>query len=140
MAFNFPIPAPPRTPTPPPEDQYQRNGERISGLGLDGFLNSPAKSSFDPNSLSPMDENFPARIHGSTNTMGPPSLNSLSPADTNSLYSPMSIDSAGSQTSLMVEDSKGVFQFQPTTLSKSPITKSVCISFEVSLALLQTLT
>ena len=52
----------------------------------------------------------------------------------------MSIDSAGSQTSLMVEDSKGVFQFQPTTLSKSPITKSVCIFYEVSLNLLQKLT
>lgn len=129
MASNLPVPAPPRTPTPPPDDQPQ--SEYLSGLGLDGFLNSPAKSSFDPNSLSPMDENFPTRSHRSTNGMGPPPLLAPSPTDTNSL-SPMSIDSAGSQTSVMVEDGKGVFQFQPTTLSKSPITKSVGISFELS--------
>lgn len=131
MASILPIPAPPRTPTPPPEDQYQPHGDHISGLGLEGFLNSPVTSGFNPNSLSPMDENFPGRRYGSTLAMGPPPpppLNPLSPTDSNSLYSPMSLDSAGTQTSMLIEDGKGVFQFQPTTLSKSPITKSVGIA------------
>lgn len=44
--------------------------------------------------------------------------------DTNSLYSPMSIDSAGIQGSAFMENGKGVFNFQPTVLAKSPVAKS----------------
>lgn len=127
MAFTLPIPAPPRTPTPPPEDQPQ--GEHVLGLGLDGFLNSPAKATFDPSSLSPLDETFHAARYGS---MGPPP-NPLGSIDTNSFYSRMSIDSAGSQSSTVMEDGKGVFQFQPTTLAKSPVSKSVGMSFTLLL-------
>lgn len=125
MSFTLPIPAPPRTPTPPPEDQPQ--GEPVVGLGLDGFLNSPIKATFDSGSLSPLDETFHAARYGS---MGPPP-NPLHSIDTNSLYGRMSIDSAGSQSSTMMEDGKGVFQFQPTTLAKSPASKSVGMSFYI---------
>lgn len=93
------------------------------GLGLDGFLNSPTKAT-DSSSLSPLDETFHAARYGS---MGPPP-NPLHSMDTNSLYNRMSIDSAGSHSSTMMEDGKGVFQFQPTMLAKSPVTKSVGMS------------
>lgn len=125
----FPIPAPPRTPTPPPDDQPA--GEDMAGLGLEGFSNSPARSIFDPQSLSPMDENFPGRRYGSIASTGGLSSNPLSPMDTNSLYSPRSIDSAGSQGSGLMENGKGVFNFQPTALAKSPVTKSVSLFLDV---------
>ena len=91
------------------------------GLGLDGFLNSPAKATFDSSCLSPLDETFHAARYGS---MGPPP-NPLSSIDPNSFYNRMSTDSAGSQSGLIMEDGKGAFQFQPTTLAKSPVSKSV---------------
>lgn len=125
----FPIPAPPRTPTPPPDDHPP--GEHMAGLGLEGFSNSPAQSVFDPQSLSPMDENFPGRRYGSITSTGGLSSNPLSPVDTNSLYSPMSMDSAGSQGSALMENGKGVFNFQPTALAKSPVTKSVRLFLDV---------
>lgn len=123
MAFTLPIPAPPRTPTPPPDDQPR--AEHVLGLGLDGFMHSPAKATFDPGSLSPLDETFQAARYGS---MGPP-LPPLSSIDTNAFYNRMSSDSAGSQSSIIMEDGKSVFQFQPTTLAKSPVSKSVGMSF-----------
>ncbi|KAG6989819.1 hypothetical protein G7Y79_00063g093700 [Physcia stellaris] len=124
MASNLPIPAPPRTPTPPPDDEEHDN---YSGISLDGFTNSPVKGSFDPSCLSPMDENFPLSRRGSTPAFPPPSsANPLSPTDTNSSsqYSPMSLDSAGSQASTLTENGKGIFKFQPTSLATSPVTKS----------------
>lgn len=124
--LSFPIPAPPRTPTPPSDDD-QSSGGHMAGLGLEGFSNSPAQSVFDPQSLSPMDENFPGRRYGSIASTGGLSSNPLSPMDMNSLYSPNSIDSAGSQGSGLMENGKGVFNFQPTALAKSPVTKSVCL-------------
>ena len=129
MASNLPIPAPPRTPTPPPDDEEHENYSRIS---LDGFANSPVKGIFDPSCLSPMDENFPLSRRGSTPAFPPPSsANPLSPTDTNSSsqYSPMSLDSAGSQGSTLTENGKGIFKFQPTSLATSPVTKSVSRPF-----------
>ena len=121
MAYNFPIPAPPRTPTPPLEDLT------VAGLSFDRMLHSPMKLDFDPHSLSPMDENSPVSPGHYTDSeplSAVPSMNfnPLSPMDPNSLYSPVSIDSAGSQNN---GEGKGPFNFQPTSLSKSPITKSV---------------
>lgn len=123
MAFALPIPAPPRTPTPPPEDQPHGEPTMV-GLGLEGFLNSPVKASFDSGSLSPLDETFHAARYGS---MGP-SPNALSPIDPNFVYNRISTDSAASGGSVRMEDGKGVFQFQPTTLAKSPVSKSVGMS------------
>lgn len=130
MASHLPIPAPPRTPTPPPDDD-QPPGDQIHGLGLEGFLISPARSAFDPNSLSPMDENYTSgRRYGArgltTHSLG------LSPmTDSSSLHSAFSIESgsSGSQpnSGALVEktDGKGMFNFQPTSLAKSPVSKSV---------------
>lgn len=112
--------SPPTPPTPPPD-----NGE-----GLDRFQNSPTKSVFDPTSLSPMDENFPTSRYGSMHSPGFQSTTlPLGSADTNSLYSPMSVESTTSYGSYgsahQVEDPKGVFNFQPLTMPKSSVTKSV---------------
>ena len=126
MASNLPIPAPPRTPTPPLDDGEH---EDFPGMGLDGFGHSPVKGNFDPSCLSPMDENFPIGRHGSTSAFPPPSSSTipLSPTDTNtsSHYSPMSLDSASSQGSILAESTNGVFKFQPTSLATSPVAKSV---------------
>ena len=119
-----PIPLPPRTPTPPPEDN------------LDGFSNSPTKSVYDPTALSPMDENFSPARTGPIPTFATTNL-ALAETDTNSIYSPMSMDSNESgninssrkMNSLMVEDTNGVFNFQPATMAKAPVSaKSVCQS------------
>jgi hypothetical protein len=97
----------------------------MAGLGLDGVSQeSPAQITFDPNSLSPMSENF--RFNSMTSGMASPAnTNPLSPASTNSIYSSMSLDSAGNPRTGSSEDSSGPFNFQTTALSKSPIAKSV---------------
>ncbi|CAO1599541.1 cation diffusion zinc membrane transporter Zrg17 [Xanthoria calcicola] len=118
MASELPIIAPTRSATPPSEGQ----DEMLNRLQLDGYLNSPVKSAFDPKALPPMDENFPAGRYGSSYAYSahPTPLSSL---DTNSLYSMRVPNSAGSLSSLS-DDGKGIFNFQSTTLAKSPITKS----------------
>ncbi|KAL8736023.1 MAG: hypothetical protein Q9166_000585 [cf. Caloplaca sp. 2 TL-2023] len=122
MALELPIIAPTRSATPPPEGQ----GDMVNGMGLDGYLNSPVKSAFDPKSLSPMDENFPVGRYGSAHAYSAQiaPLNPLSPLDPNSLYSMRVPNSAGSLSSLSTDDGKGIFNFQSTALAKSPITKS----------------
>lgn len=75
-----------------------------------------------------MDENFSLARNGSmpsfTTTILP-----LAESDANSVYSPMSVESNDSTgrrpSSLMVEDANGVFNFQPASMAKAPITKSV---------------
>ena len=120
MSNGFPIPDPPRTPTPPPEDESQ-----TAGLGLEGVMTSPRKVSFDPNALSPMVENFPIGRFGSMASATTSPGNPLSPASTNSIYSPMSVDSAGNPKSMSGEDVKEPFNFQTMTLAKSPVARSV---------------
>ncbi|KAL8821842.1 MAG: hypothetical protein Q9223_000200 [Gallowayella weberi] len=125
MASELPIIAPTKSATPPPEGQ----DDIVNGLGLDGYLNSPVKSAFDPRSLSPMDENFPVGRYGSAHSYSAHSapLNPLSPLDANSLYNmraPNSAGSTGSVTSMSTDDGKAIFNFQSTPLAKSPITKS----------------
>jgi hypothetical protein len=105
MASTTPIPAPPGTPTPPPEEESCE-----SGLGLDGIpYATPREILYDPNCLSPADPN---------GHFGSMSANMISPAGADSVYSPMSMDSGKS-------DASNPFNFQTTTLAKSPITKSV---------------
>lgn len=129
MASELPIIAPTRSATPPPSSQ----DDLING-GLDGFLDSPVKSAFDPRSLSPMDENFPVGRYGSAQAYSAQPLNPLSPSDANSLYSMKSLNSASSRGSVSTDDGKGAFNFQSTSLAKSPVTKSVglfvCMSEE----------
>lgn len=120
MASELPVIAPTRSATPPPTSQ----DDLING-GLDGFLHSPAKSAFDPKSLSPMDENFPVGRYGSAQAYSAQPLNPLTPSDTNSLYSMKSLNGAGSGNSIPLDDGKPIFDFQPISLAKSPVTKSV---------------
>ena len=123
MAFSNPIPAPPRTPTPPPEDDQPQG----AGLGLDGMedLLSPSKMLFDPNRLSPTKETFGfSQGNSSTLSISQP-LSPLSPASAKSIYSSMSSESNGSRTGTSLQDGKGPFNFQPMSLAKSPVSKSV---------------
>ncbi|KAI9678679.1 MAG: Endoplasmic reticulum zinc transporter [Caeruleum heppii] len=128
----LPLPIPPRTPTPPP-DENERPSTSTTGLGLDNvpFL-SPTKATFDPNSLSPMQENFPTQYmsmsdkladHSSTSSSG----HLRSPA--NSVYSWSSLDSAGTVRNDQVSGSseaggQGPFNFQTVALAKSPVARS----------------
>ena len=123
MAFNTPIPAPPRTPTPPPEDDKPQE----SGLGLDGMedLLSPSRMVFDSNTLSPMRENFRYNQGNSSTVSLSQPLSPLSPTSVKSVYSNMSSESNGSRTSASLQDGKGPFNFQPMYLAKSPVSKSV---------------
>ncbi len=105
MASSMPVPAPPRTPTPPPDENPPENG-----LGLDGIPHATATEILcDPNSLSPADPN----AH-----FGSMSANMVSPAGGSSVYSPLSLDSGKC-------DISSPFNFQTTTLAKSPVVKSV---------------
>lgn len=106
---------PPRTPTPPLDNEDV----------LDRFANSPTKAAFDPMSLSPMDENFSVQRYNSAPGYATTTL-PLTASDPNLMFSPMSIESNGSHKStFMVEDEKGVFNFQPSLMPKAPVTKSV---------------
>ncbi|KAI9716275.1 MAG: hypothetical protein M1812_005500 [Candelaria pacifica] len=112
MASELPIPLPPGTPTPPPEDRH------MAGLGLDGVPQpSPSRISFDPNALSPMRENYPSQFGSMSSTIP------LSPVSNNSGNSPASID--GSVDSHVNESARNPFNFQTTTLAKSPMANSM---------------
>lgn len=125
MAISTPIPAPPRTPTPPPDD----GPSAMTGLGLDGIgdLLSPTNDGYDPCSLAPMSENFSASRYGTS----PPKASSgpLSPASPNSLYGSFSSDGNGANGG---PDGKNPFNFQPMSLAKSPVMKSVRTSLLLS--------
>jgi hypothetical protein len=106
MASTMPLPAPPRTPTPPPDESTAQ-----SGLGLDGIpYATAAELLYDSNSLSPADPN----AH-----FGSMSANMVSPASASTVYSPLSLDTGKN-------DISSPFNFQTTTLAKSPVIKSVC--------------
>ena len=109
MASSLPIPAPPRTPTPPtpiPEDD-------ASGLNINGlpqFVNSTV--TFDPNALFPVTGTFPGRFGSMDSTMP-------SPASSNSA-------STNSDGTLPLPAGQSPFNFQTQTYSASPaVTKSV---------------
>ena len=120
MASDLPIPIPPRTPTPPTPAIEEQD---TTGLRLDGLSQAqPAQVTFDPNSLSPMSETFQ---FGSMNSTMALSSNPLSPASTNSIYSSMSLDSAGNPKTGSSEEDSGPFNFQPAALAKTPVAVSV---------------
>ena len=110
MDPGLPIPAPPRTPTPPtpiPEDDP--SGLRISGMPQ--FVNSTI--SYDANSLSPMSGMFPGRFGSMDSAMPSPATGSLNSDGT-----------MGPPPSTGVP--KSPFNFQTQTYSvSSPVTKSV---------------
>ena len=109
MASSLPIPAPPRTPTPPTPIL----GDNASGLNINGLpqtVNSTV--SYDPNALSPLTGTFPGRFGSMDSTLP-------SPATTSST-------STNSDGTLTLPTSKSPFNFQTQIYSASPaVTKSV---------------
>ncbi|KAI9760096.1 MAG: Endoplasmic reticulum zinc transporter [Geoglossum simile] len=109
MASGLPLPVPPRTPSPPPED------EQTVGLGLYGGRTIQTDLVYDLNALSPMSGAYT------------PHFNSMAAAASQKPSgSPMNIldsfDIGG--TSNRPPSSGNPFNFQTTTLSKSPVMKS----------------
>lgn len=118
MATDMPLPVPPRTPTPPPEDE-----NAPMGSGLEDQL-SPSKLGFNVNALSPMSATFPSERYG---TLAP--SDSLSQkASPSTIYSPMSATFPYTPASAMsgvsdseapslssAGDSRNPFNFQSVT-------------------------
>ncbi|KAI9801152.1 MAG: hypothetical protein M1825_003426 [Sarcosagium campestre] len=114
MASNLPLPLPPRTPTPPPEDR-----EALAhGLELHRQP-SPFSDSLDVNALSPCKENFAAPM--SSNPASPEFP--LSPSSANTLFAHGSFDSANGHNGSIFSDA-GPFNFQSTPLAKAPMSSS----------------
>ncbi|KAB8263477.1 cation efflux family protein family [Aspergillus pseudonomiae] len=105
MASNLPIPLPPRTPTPPPDDppSAQDNSSRLDAQ--------------DKDSLSPLVDTFPLQ-RGSLNSEDP---NRLSPTRASFALSPSDNVLQNSQGD---NGSAGPFNFKTTTMAKSPVVKS----------------
>ncbi len=101
MASSMPIPRPPNTPTPPPNDEVQ-------GLGL-AFIDEP----IDLDSLSPFRENF--RPGSVSSTLQASSYDPLSPMDANTSY-----HAPPDQM-----ENKSPFNFETAPIPKSPVAKSV---------------
>lgn len=114
MASYLPIPAPPRTPTPPtpiPEEaQESLNGNSRT-------LNYTI--TYDPNALSPMSEGFPAHFGSMNSALASPA----SVASSTLLSNGSSLNSDGR---MAPPTTKGPFNFQTQTISAAPIAKSVC--------------
>lgn len=105
MASQLPIPQPPRTPTPPPDDFTEQN-----------IVSS--REAFDSNALSPMmsstKEPGGLAAHGDQNTLSP-----TTPAIVS-----FPVDAMDNGTLGTAE--RNPFNFQPTVLAKSSGMKSVC--------------
>ncbi|KAF2271823.1 uncharacterized protein EI97DRAFT_387146 [Westerdykella ornata] len=112
----MPLPIPPRTPTPPPDER-----DDTVGLGfLEGSL-SPVRLGFNPKALSPMSANFPSERYGTLapndsvsqratpNTAFSPSSASF-PYTPASAFSGTSENEAASLTSS--ENARNPFNFQ----------------------------
>lgn len=133
MASEMPLPIPPRTPTPPPEDNVE---DHAVGLGLENQL-SPAKLGFNPNALSPMSATFPPERYGtlapndSLSQRATPST-VFSPSSATFPYTPASAISGGSENetpSLSGSDNpRNPFNFQPVQYmpGRPQANKSVC--------------
>lgn len=106
MASNLPLPLPPRTPTPPADDEYA--SQINSGIPI------------DRNSLSPLKASFPKGI------MDAESRDMLSP--TNSSFN---LATSPEDAETPIENgsgdmsSAGPFNFNTTVMAKSPVIKSV---------------
>ncbi|RAL07643.1 cation efflux family protein family [Aspergillus homomorphus CBS 101889] len=104
MASNLPIPIPPRTPTPPADDPASGAFEPSSAL-YDKDSLSPLRDTFTP-ARSALDVNDPTR---------------LSPTRAGFNLSPANARSQAEQSDNV---SAGPFNFQTTTMAKSPVVKS----------------
>lgn len=113
MASRLPIPAPPRTPTPPTPIAEDPD----HGLGIDGVSRTVRSTvTYDPNTLSPMTDRFPGRFGSMTSPMGS-STSTASPA--------LSIGD-GTMGPPPGAGGRNPFNFQTQTIKDTPaITKSV---------------
>lgn len=120
MAFNMPIPAPPRTPTPP----TPISSEPLSGLGIyEGTQDMRSNVNYDPNTLSPTDDVFSSRFSSMNSNMASPAMSSVSPA----LSSSGGFNS-GNMGPPPSASARAPFNFQTQTISTSPVAKSVSSS------------
>ncbi|KAE8352322.1 cation efflux family protein family [Aspergillus coremiiformis] len=105
MASNLPIPRPPRTPTPPPDDL-------ASATDNSSHIDTP-----DKNALSSLANSLPLprnTLNGEDPTLLSPTKVSFSPSPSNN----------ASQNDQGHNGSAGPFNFKTTTMVKSPVTKS----------------
>lgn len=107
MASNLPIPIPPRTPTPPPDDPPEAP--------------VPSEAAFyeqqNISRLSPLVDTFPPP----RNPSDAGSRGRLSP--TKSSFGPSPVEAAAQNGSY--DNGSGPFNFNTVTLAKSPVGKSV---------------
>ncbi|KAH8732454.1 cation efflux family-domain-containing protein [Phaeosphaeriaceae sp. PMI808] len=110
----MPLPVPPRTPTPPPD---QDAPEHV-GLGLEGDL-APSRLAYDSNTLSPLSATFPLKNYS---PLGPG--DSISQRPTPLLNTPASatfphntMSTAGSETTYVEssENAQTPFNFEPVS-------------------------
>ena len=133
MASSMPLPVPPRTPTPPPDD-HDEGTDHVAGLGFDNHL-SPGKRDYNPNALSPMSANFAYGNLGPSDSVSQRATPStvFSPSSATFPYSPASGVSGMTDTeppSLNGSDNiQNPFNFQPVTYmpGKPQTNKSVCV-------------
>ncbi|MCJ1307809.1 Endoplasmic reticulum zinc transporter [Agyrium rufum] len=123
MTDTYPIPRPPGTPTPPPNE----SSAEMNAVNVDGPADmlSPTSSTFENKALSPLRENFAfTSRRGSGASAGFSPMQPLSAASVNSLYSSTSTDTSLPLTSKSLQDGKSPFNFTPMTIAKSPVSKS----------------
>jgi hypothetical protein len=108
MASNFPLPIPPRTPTPPSDD---------------GMVHAPHADavSIDRDSLSPLKDAFPKSA-----VLEPVKSDRLSPTKASfSFGTGPAEDVTPTQTGSGDSPTAGPFNFNTTVMAKSPVVKSV---------------
>ena len=111
---SMPIPQPPRTPTPPLEEQQS------TGLGLVGVASAtPARLTYNPNNLSPIKPDHPSGYFAGG--ISAP----LSSSNTDTFHTPLPSSHRRGSQSARSDDGSGPFNFEPTALAKSPLAKSV---------------
>ncbi|KAI9692082.1 MAG: Endoplasmic reticulum zinc transporter [Bogoriella megaspora] len=118
MASQRPIPQPPRTPTPPPEDEAQRSAgleSQAAGLGFSVMRDTRSSAAIarDSNALSPTSAEFP--LSGGSNLSIRPSPTTTDYA----LYSPIEDAAGDSQPSTagLSAPNKSPFNFTPIQYS-----------------------
>lgn len=110
MASTLPLPVPPRTPTPPADDDAHQNATQ-SKQGV----------SVDRDALSPLREPFPKSA-----SMEPNGYDRLSPTKKSFTLSPGIAESPTKNASIN-STSAGPFNFDTTVMAKSPVMKSVSL-------------
>src|SRR2546423_7204925 len=110
----LPIPQPPRTPTPPMDEQES------NGLGLDGVGGAtPGRVTYNPQNLSP------GRPDSSSSYYAGGFSAPLGLSNNDALYSPLTPRNRSDSQSVRSDDGSGPFNFEPAALAKSPVVKSV---------------